>query len=123
MMQMPYCSSCGTQLNDTTTYCPQCGIVREKQRVWTEDIEVAGNQLNAKVEQLLHQANVTRIVIKQQGKTLLEIPLAWAAAGVVLAPILAAVGALAALVTNCTITVERSETAAQPAASSGSGAR
>ncbi len=85
-----------------------------KPRVWTEDIEVAGNQLNAKVEQLLHEANVKRIVIKQQGRTLLEIPLAWAAAGVVLAPVLAAVGALAALVTNCTITVERSEPAAQP---------
>ncbi len=108
---MPYCSICGTQVRDTATYCPQCGNKqsREKPKVWTEEVEVAGNQLLARVEQLIHEANVQRIVIKQQGRTLLEIPLTWAAAGAVLAPVLAAVGALAALVTDCTITIERSD--------------
>ena len=113
---MAYCSICGIQVRETSTYCPQCGnrLVREKPRVWTEDIDIAGNQLLAKVEQLIHEANVRRIVIKQEEKTLIEIPLTWAAVGAVLAPVLAAVGALAALVTNCTVSVERSEQAAQP---------
>ncbi len=112
---MTYCSICGTQVRDTSTYCPQCGnkLVREKPKVWTEEIEVGGHQLLGKVEELLREANVRRIVIKQEGKTLIEIPLTWVAVGAVLAPVLAAVGALAALVTNCTITIERSEQPAQ----------
>ena len=63
----------------------------DKPKVWTEEIDIAGNQLLAKVEELLREANVRRIVIKQQRKTLIEIPLAWAAVGAVLAPVLAAV--------------------------------
>ncbi len=113
---MPYCSMCGTQARETATYCPQCGnrLTREKPKIWIEEVSVAGNQLLAKVEELLDEANVRRIVIKQQGKTLIEIPLALAAVGAVLAPVLAAVGALAALVTDCTISIERSEQPTQP---------
>ena len=112
---MPYCPACGTQIRETATYCPQCGkkLVSEKPKVWTEELEVAGHQLLGKVEGLINEANVRRIVIKQEGRTLIEIPLTWAAVGAVLAPVLAAVGALAALVTNCTITIERSEQPAQ----------
>ncbi|MFH0848228.1 MAG: DUF4342 domain-containing protein [archaeon] len=111
---MPYCPTCGTQTRETSTYCPQCGnkLARERPKVWNEEIEVAGHQLLGKVEELIHEANVRRIVIKQQDRTLIEIPLTLAAVGAVLAPVLAAVGALAALVTNCTISIERSE---QPA--------
>jgi len=112
---MPYCPACGTQIRETATYCPQCGkkLVAEKPKVWTEELETTGHQLLGKVEELINEANVRRIVIKQEGRTLIEIPLAWAAVGAVLAPVLAAVGALAALVTNCTITIERSEQPAQ----------
>jgi len=61
-----------------------------------------------KVKELIRQGNIRRIIIKnEKGETLMEIPLTFAVVGAVVAPILAAVGALAALVTNCTIIVEK----------------
>jgi hypothetical protein len=60
-----------------------------------------------KVEELIHEGNIRRIVIKQNGRVLVDIPLAVAVVGVALAPIVAGVGALAALVANCTISIER----------------
>jgi len=60
--------------------------------------------------QLLHESNVTRIIVKDYaGKTLLEIPITIGVAGVVVALWLAVLGTLAALVTNCRIEVERRE--------------
>jgi len=74
-----------------------------------EEFQVTGRELVRKVEELIHEGNIRRIMIKQNGRVLLDIPLAAAIVGVVLAPVLAAVGALAAIVTNCTISVERVE--------------
>jgi len=68
---------------------------------------VTGRELVRKVEELIHEGNIRRIVIRQNGRVLLDIPLAVAVVGAVLAPVLAAVGALAAIVANCTISVER----------------
>jgi hypothetical protein len=60
-----------------------------------------------KVKELLHEGNIRRIVIKQDGQTVMELPLTIAAVGIIVAPVLAAVGAFAALATNCSIVVER----------------
>ncbi len=73
-----------------------------------EEIHVMGSNLVDKVKELIHEGNVQRIVIKnEQGHTLVEIPVTLAAIGVVAAPVLAAVGAIAGLVTKCTLVVER----------------
>lgn len=78
-----------------------------------EDLKVDGEQLLAKVRELMHEGNVRRVIIKNdEGTTLLEIPLTLGVAGAVILPSLAAVGAIAALVTDCSITVER--VAAEP---------
>lgn len=72
-----------------------------------EEYKVSGSELVDKIKDLIHQGNIRRIVIKQDGQTVMELPLTVAAVGVVIAPVLAAVGAFAALVTNCSIVVER----------------
>ena len=63
------------------------------------------------VKRLIHEGNVRRIVIKQGDRTVVEFPLTLGVVGAVLAPALAAVGAIAALVTDCTIEVERDQEA------------
>jgi len=74
----------------------------------TEEFKVNGGQLVEKVKQLIHEGNIRRISIRNEaGETLVEFPLTFGAVGAVLAPALAAVGAIAALVTNCTIVVEK----------------
>lgn len=73
-----------------------------------EEFKVNGEELMSKVKQLVHEGNVRRIIIKDKdGKTLVELPLTIGVVGVVLAPFFAAVGAIAALVTECTIVVVR----------------
>jgi hypothetical protein len=75
-----------------------------------EEIQVVGRDLVDKVKALIHEGNVRRIIIKDvQGNTFVEIPVTVAAVGVILAPVLAAVGAIAAAVAKFTIVVERSE--------------
>ena len=74
----------------------------------TERIKVAGEDLVRKVKELIEEGNVRRISIKdKEGRSLIDLPLTIGVVGAALAPALAAVGALAALVTECTITVER----------------
>ena len=73
-----------------------------------ETFHVKGEQVIGKVKELVTEGNVRRIIIKDKaGKTLVEFPLTVGVIGVVFAPVLAAVGAIAALVSECTITVER----------------
>jgi hypothetical protein len=79
----------------------------DEPRTVKEEMKVAGSELVGKVKDLLHQGNIRRLVIKQDGNTIMELPLTLAAVGVVAAPVLAAVGAVAALVTDCSIVVER----------------
>jgi hypothetical protein len=75
-----------------------------------EEIQVLGSNLVDKVKELIHEGNVQRVIIKnEQGHVLVEIPVTLAAIGAIAAPILAAVSAIAALVTKCTIVVERRE--------------
>lgn len=76
----------------------------------TEEFVVSGEELLAKVKALINEGNIRRIIIKDdRGKILVELPLTIGVIGAVLAPVLAAVGAIAALVTKCTIIVERRE--------------
>lgn len=75
-----------------------------------EEFKVKGEDLLAKVKEIVREGNVRRLIIKDKdGKTMIEIPLTVGVVGIVLAPVLAAVGAIAALVTECTILVEKNE--------------
>ncbi len=80
-----------------------------EERSFKEEFKVSGAQLVDKVKELIHEGNVRRIQIKHEGRVVIEIPLTVAAVGVLIAPVLAAVGAFAALATECTIAVERDE--------------
>ena len=82
----------------------------DKEKVKTEEFKISGEKLVAKVKELVHEGNIRRITIKnKEGKDLIEIPLTIGVVGIVLAPVLAALGAIAALVTECTIVVEKVE--------------
>jgi hypothetical protein len=73
-----------------------------------EEFKIKGQDLVDKVKSILHEGNVRRIILKdEKGHTFLEIPLSVAAVGVVAAPLLAGLGAIAALVSNFTLVVER----------------
>jgi len=73
-----------------------------------EEIKIAGKDLVEKVKAIVHEGNVRRIILKdEKGHTYIEIPLSVAAVGVLAVPILAALGAFAALVANFTLVVER----------------
>lgn len=75
-----------------------------------EEFKVKGEDLLGKVKEIIREGNVRRLIIKDKdNKTLIEIPLTVGVVGIILAPVLAAVGAIAALVTECTILVERTE--------------
>ena len=81
-----------------------------------EEIKVRGDEAIAKIKELVREGNVRRISIRNaEGDTLLEVPLTIGVVGALLAPTLAALGAVAALVTDCTIRVERIETDASEA--------
>ena len=80
-----------------------------EQKSYTEELQVMGEQLLAKVRELLHEGNVRRIIIKQEGRTIMEFPLTIGVVGVVAAPVLVAIGAVSALIAQCSIEVVRSE--------------
>ncbi len=76
----------------------------------SNEFKVKGEELLKKIRELLHEGNVTRIIIKDdQGKTFIEIPVTVGLIGAIIVPVLAAVGALAALAANFTIEVIRKE--------------
>ena len=75
-----------------------------------EEFKIKGEDLLAKIKQLIEEGNVRRVIIKDKNdKTIIEIPLTIGVVGIVLAPALAAVGAIAALVSECKVLVERSD--------------
>ncbi len=79
----------------------------------TEKFTVSGSQLVEKIKQLIHEGNIRRVRLLHEDRTVIEIPLSIgapvAAIGILAAPVLAAIGAFAALVTECTIEVEKIE--------------
>ena len=105
---MTYCTKCGAPLKEDDKFCPVCGASVAK--VTREEFSVSASNLVDRVRELLHEGNVTRIIVKDdKGKTLLEIPATVGVIGTVLAPWLIALGVITALVTNCRIVVERRE--------------
>jgi len=81
-----------------------------EENIKKEEFKVSGEDVVKKVKELVKEGNVRRIIIKnEEGKTLIEIPLTIGVVGAVLLPIWAAIGAIAALVANCTIVVEKKE--------------
>ena len=83
------------------------------EEVRKEEFKVDGNDLLKKVREIIKEGNARRIIIKHEGKTILEVPLTIGVAGVtaltILAPVLVAIGAIAGLVTQCTLIVEKVE--------------
>ena len=77
----------------------------------TEEFEVSGDSLVAKVKELVHEGNIRRVIIKnEEGRILMDIPLTSGVVVALVAPQLAAIGAIAALVAKCTIIVEKEAT-------------
>lgn len=80
------------------------------ERTYTEEFKIDGEKLIAKIKELIHEGNIRKLIIKdKEGKTLMEIPMTFGVVGALLAPQLAAIGAIAALVTEATLVVEKSE--------------
>jgi len=76
----------------------------------TEEFKMEGEKVVAKIKELLHEGNIRKIIIKDKdGKILVEIPMTFGVVGVLIAPQLAAIGAIAALLTEATIVVEKGE--------------
>jgi hypothetical protein len=76
----------------------------------TEEFKVEGGKLLARIKELIHEGNIRKIIIKDKdGKTVLELPVTIGVVGVLLAPQLAAIGAIAALLTEATVVVEKAE--------------
>lgn len=74
---------------------------------WWETIKATGGQLLDSTKKIIEEGNVRRIVIKQENRTIAEFPLTVGVVGAVLLPVFAAIGAIAALVADCSIEVER----------------
>lgn len=82
------------------------------ERTHTEEFRVEGEKIVSKIKELIHEGNIRKVIIKdKEGKTMMEIPVTFGVVGVLLAPQLAAIGAIAALLTEATIVVEKSEQA------------
>jgi CBS domain-containing protein len=105
---LDYCTKCGAKLEKDDRFCHACGASIGK--VVSEEFTVSADNLVDRVKELLHEGNVTRLIVKDEGgKVLLEIPVTVGVVGVVIAPWLAALGVIAALATRCRIVVERRE--------------
>lgn len=82
--------------------------MNEQPRPRTQEFTIDGDEVVAKVRELIHEGNIRRITIKNEdGRTMLEVPLTIGLIGAALLPVFAAIGAAAALATRCTIVVER----------------
>jgi hypothetical protein len=81
-----------------------------KNHTGTEEFRVNGEELVAKIKEILHEGNIRRLIIKDKdGRTLIEVPLTIGVVGVILIPVWAAIGAMAALVAEATVVVEKVE--------------
>jgi len=81
-----------------------------EEKARTEEFRVDGEKLIGKVKEVIHEGNIRRIIIKDKdGKTVLEIPMTFGVVGALIAPQLAAIGAIAALLTEATVVIEKEE--------------
>lgn len=90
----------------------------KKESTWAEEFSVRSAEVIDKVKELIHEGNVTKIRIKHEGRTLVDIPVTLGTIGAVVLPQLAALGVLVAVFKRCTIEVVRNETSREAAASS-----
>ncbi|MGA2972569.1 MAG: DUF4342 domain-containing protein [Candidatus Bathyarchaeia archaeon] len=105
---MVRCEKCQTDLPQIAKYCLNCGARVGKSASGVFSINT--DDLVKRVRGLLHEGNLTKIIVRnEKGGLLLELPVTAGLIGAVIAPWLAALGAIAALVTRCTVTVERRE--------------
>jgi Domain of unknown function (DUF4342) len=79
------------------------------ERTWREKIEGTSEQILSQIKRLIDEGNVRRVVVKQQGRVVAEFPLTVGVVGTVIAPVAAAIGALTAVLADCTIEVEKSK--------------
>jgi hypothetical protein len=106
--KMVKCESCGVDVREGAKFCSNCGVAVAGSV--KEEIKVSSDDLVGKVKELLRESDITRLIVQnEKGKTLLEIPVWAGVVGVVLAPWLAALGAIGAIATDCTIKVVRRE--------------
>jgi uncharacterized protein DUF4342 len=84
-------------------------------KTFWESFKVESGNIVDKLKDLIHEGNVRRVVVQHQGQTVAEFPLTAGVVGAVLAPVLAAIGALIALLKDCTIQVERVDPEPKPA--------
>jgi type II secretory pathway component PulC len=80
-------------------------VIAEAKEQWS----LKGEELVEKVKELIHEGNVRRIIIKHNGHTIVEIPVTFGVIGMVISPTLAAVGAIATIISNCTVEVVRTD--------------
>jgi len=103
---MVRCDKCQSDVPQIAKYCWNCGT--PVGRSISEEFAINADELVKKVKDLVHEGNVTKIIVRdEQGNLLLELPVTAGLIGAVMAPWLAALGAMAALVTRCNVTVER----------------
>jgi uncharacterized membrane protein YvbJ len=105
---MVHCANCGAELSEEARFCSACG--KSILKTTSEEISVASENLIQRVKELLSEGNVTRIIIKnEEDKVLLEVPATIGVIGILIAPWLAALGAIAGLATNAKLTIIREE--------------
>ena len=79
-----------------------------EEKVHTEEFRVDGEKLIGKIKEIFHEGSIRRVIIKdKEGKTVMEIPVTFGVVGVLIAPQLAAIGAIAALLSEATVVVEK----------------
>ena len=88
---------------------PSTPNIPEKQHVGWEEIQIQEEHLAERVKDLIQESNTRRILVKLKGQTVVELPVTIGVVGAVLVPMLAAMGAIGAIVTQCTIEVVRHE--------------
>ena len=82
----------------------------DEEKIRKEEFTINGEKLVSTIKKLVREGNIRRVTIKnKEGKTLIEIPLTFGVVGALFLPTLAAIGAIGALVTECTIVVEKVE--------------
>jgi hypothetical protein len=79
----------------------------QMERTWREKIEGTTDQILAQIKRLIDEGNIRRVLVKQQGRVIAEFPLTVGVVGTVIAPVAAALGALTAVLADCTIEVEK----------------
>lgn len=102
------CGHRASRINALTGVGPQRVRAMADKTYWETFKAESGNVLG-RIKAIVHEGNVRRVVVKHDGRTVAEFPLTAGVVGAVLAPVLAAIGALVALLQDCTIEVERAK--------------